>query len=110
MVPHLKVEEILTKHSDPTTDDASDNDEPNIAVTSIADPKKGERLIVLHTRIPKTPEELRTILSEEGLPNIFIPSKDSFREVDTLPMLGSGKLDLKQLKLMAEELYSGESL
>ncbi|MCH2179086.1 MAG: AMP-binding protein [Mariniblastus sp.] len=110
MVPHLKVEEILTKHSDPTPDDASDNDEPNIAVTSIADPKKGERLIVLHTRIPKTPEELRTILSEEGLPNIFIPSKDSFREVDTLPMLGSGKLDLKQLKLMAESLYSGESL
>ena len=108
MVPHLKVEEILTKHSDPTPDDASDDDQPNIAVTSIADPKKGERLIVLHTQIPKTPEELRTILSEEGLPNIFIPSKDSFREVDALPMLGSGKLDLKQLKLMAEELYSGE--
>ena len=106
MVPHLKIEEILTKHCDPTPDDASDDDQPNIAVTAIPDEKKGERLIVLHTRIPKTPDQLRKILGDEGLPNIYIPSSDSFHQVDALPMLGSGKLDLKKLKVMAEEVYA----
>ena len=107
MVPHLKIEEILTRFSDPTPDDASDDDQPNIAVTAVPDAKKGERLVVLHTEIPKTPEQLREILTEEGLPNIFIPSADSFHQVDALPMLGSGKLDLKKLKQMAEEIYAG---
>ena len=107
MVPHVKIEEILMKFSDPTPEDASDDDQQNIAVTAVPDTKKGERLVVLYTQIPKTPDQLREILSEHGLPNIFIPSADSFHQIEALPMLGSGKLDLKKLKLIAEEIYAG---
>lgn len=101
MVPHVKVEEILMRLIE------DDDEVPNIAVTAVSDVKKGERLIVLHTEIPKTVDELRTGLSEAGLPNIFIPSTDSFKRVDELPVLGSGKVDLKGLKAMAEEHFGG---
>ena len=107
MVPHIKVEEILTKLCDETPDDDTD-DQPNIAVTAVPDKKKGERLIVLHTKLCKTVDELRDGLSEAGLPNIFIPSADSFRQVESLPLLGTGKLDLKGLKQTALDLYGDE--
>jgi acyl-[acyl-carrier-protein]-phospholipid O-acyltransferase/long-chain-fatty-acid--[acyl-carrier-protein] ligase len=43
------------------------------------------------------------------LPNIFIPSKDSFIQVDQLPILGSGKLDLKMIKTVAlDKMGMGE--
>jgi 1-acyl-sn-glycerol-3-phosphate acyltransferase len=100
MVPHVKIEEVLMRLIE------DDDEVPNIAVTAVPDVKKGERLIVLHTEIPKTIDELRKGLSEAGLPNIFIPSADSFKRVDVLPILGSGKVDLKGLKAMAEEHYS----
>ena len=104
MIPHIRIEEILTAACDETPDDATD-DQPNIAVTAVPDEKKGERLIVLHTKIRKSPAELRKTLTEAGLPNLFIPNEDSFREVDQLPLLGSGKLDLKRIKQLAEELF-----
>lgn len=105
MVPHIKIEEVLTRMCDETPDDDSD-DHTHIAVTAIPDARKGERLIVLHTKINKTPAELRTGLSDAGLPNIFIPSENSFRQIDSLPLLGSGKLDLKGLKQKALELFA----
>ncbi len=42
-------------------------------------------------------------LSQAGLPNLFIPSEDSFIEVDEIPMLGTGKLDLKRAREVAQE-------
>ena len=65
----------------------------------------GERLIVVHLDIPRSTDELRQGLSEAGLPNIFIPSADSFLQVDELPVLGTGKLDLKGVKQIAEEHF-----
>jgi hypothetical protein len=60
-----------------------------------------ERLAVLHTieesRIPEILEEL----SESGLPDLFIPRIDQFVKVDALPLLGTGKLDLREIKRMA---------
>ena len=105
MVPHVKIEEILTELCDLTPDDDDANDQPNVAVTAVPDPKKGERLIVLHTKISIPIDELRKGLSAAGLPNIYIPSADSFRQVDELPLLGSGKIDLKGIKKKAEELF-----
>ncbi len=103
MVPHVKIEELLTKMVDAIADDDSE-DQPNIAVTAVPDAKKGERLIVLHTEIQKPVEELRAGLKEAELPNLFIPAPDSFLQVESLPLLGSGKLDLKGIKQMALEL------
>jgi acyl-[acyl-carrier-protein]-phospholipid O-acyltransferase/long-chain-fatty-acid--[acyl-carrier-protein] ligase len=98
MVPHIKIEEVLNSLLG-----ANEEEGLKAAVTAIPDPKKGERLVVVHTKINKTPEELRKGLSEAGLPNLFIPSADSFIEVDELPILGSGKLDLKAIKAIAFE-------
>ncbi|MCS5583296.1 MAG: AMP-binding protein, partial [Pseudomonadales bacterium] len=97
MVPHIKIEEAINE-----TLGAAD--EMLAAVTAVPDPKKGERLIVLIKVKDADIEQLRKQLSEtHGLPNLFIPSPDSFLEVEELPLLGTGKLDLKGIKSTAEE-------
>ena len=73
------------------------------AVTSIPDEKKGEQLAVLHTLDESVIPGLLEKVSASGLPNLFIPRKDSFVKVDHLPVLGTGKLDLRALKQVALE-------
>ena len=74
-------------------------------VTAVPDAKKGERLVVVHTKIDKSPEELCQALQDAGLPPIWIPSPDSFCQVGELPVLGTGKLDLKGIKELAIQKY-----
>lgn len=101
MVPHIKIEESLNEILGAT-------EEMLAAVTAVPDAKKGERLIVLHCPIEMQIDDVRKSLAEvHGLPNIFIPSADSFLEVESLPVLGTGKLDLKGLKTKAEEHFGG---
>ena len=104
MVPHIKIEELLTQFVHEAASD-DEEDHPELAVTAVPDAKKGERLIVLYTHLTRSVEELRKGLSDAGLPNIFIPSADSFQQVETMPLLGSGKLDLKGIKQLAMELF-----
>ena len=108
MVPHIRVEEELVgllSEADTNTDGQVDEyDSPIVMVTSVSDPKKGERLVVLHRKIDKTPEELRAGLIAAGLPNLYVPAVDSFFQVEAIPLLGSGKLDLKAAKQLAESL------
>jgi acyl-[acyl-carrier-protein]-phospholipid O-acyltransferase/long-chain-fatty-acid--[acyl-carrier-protein] ligase len=100
MVPHIKIEDELNGLI------VSDEDGGlKLVVTAVPDTKKGERLIVIHTKIDKSVDELRKGLTEAGLPNIFIPSADSFLEVEELPMLGTGKLDLKAIKQLALDKF-----
>ena len=100
MVPHVKIEEILN-------DAAGMNQEDGLllAVTAVPDKRKGERLIVLHLELSPSVDELRQALSDAGEPNINIPSADSFRQVEELPILGTGKVDLKGIKQMALEIF-----
>ena len=95
MVPHIKIEEELCKFL------GGDHEKQPICVTAVPDSRKGERLIVLHTKLDKSPDELRKGLTAAGLPNLFIPSADSFMEIPELPILGTGKLDLKGMKALA---------
>ncbi len=101
MIPHIQIEEALS-----ALIGADEEEGLKAAVTAVPDERKGERLIVLHTRIDKSVDELRDGLSAAGLPNLYIPSADSFHEIDTMPVLGTGKLDLKGLKQKAIELYA----
>jgi len=93
MVPHGRVEEELHKAAGATT--------PTFAVTALPDPKKGERLAVLHTLSQDRVPELVTKLASAGLPNLFIPRPEAFVKVDALPLLGTGKLDLREVKRVA---------
>jgi acyl-[acyl-carrier-protein]-phospholipid O-acyltransferase/long-chain-fatty-acid--[acyl-carrier-protein] ligase len=100
MVPHILIEEAIQKILDP-----SDEDEAvRAVVTSVSDSRKGERLIVLHTQIEPTPEEVCQRLSEQGLAKLWIPSVDSFCQVEAIPLLGTGKLDLKGMSELAKQL------
>jgi 1-acyl-sn-glycerol-3-phosphate acyltransferase len=96
MVPHIKIEEKLNELAGTV-----DAEHVSIGVSAVPDEKKGERLIVLHTKLNKTPQELCAGLSQAGFPNLFIPGADDFFEVEHLPVLGTGKLDLRALKEMA---------
>lgn len=102
MVPHIKIEEVLNKLLGATEEDGL-----KAVVTAVPDEKKGERLVVIHTKIDKEPEELRKGLSAAGLPNLFLPAPDSFIEVDELPVLGTGKMDLKAMKTLALQKFGG---
>lgn len=95
MVPHLKIEETLQQIV------GAGEDELKVVVTAVPDDRKGERIIVLHTQLPKSPEQITRELAAAGLPNLWIPSPDSFAEVEKIPVLGTGKLDLKAVKEMA---------
>ncbi len=100
MVPHIGVEEALAQAL-AGSDDDDEESLLRVAVTSIPDAKKGERLIVLHTTLENSPQELCRRLADEGLPPIWIPSPDSFCQVDEIPILGTGKLDLRRMKEVA---------
>ena len=73
-------------------------------LTAIPDEQKGERLVVFYSRKDVTPEELLNKLRQTDLPNIWIPRGENLYCVDAIPLLGSGKIDLKQVKMMAMEL------
>jgi acyl-[acyl-carrier-protein]-phospholipid O-acyltransferase/long-chain-fatty-acid--[acyl-carrier-protein] ligase len=95
MVPHGKVEEALHE--------AYGGDAGQFAVTGIPDERKGERLAVLtlvdEEEIPRVLEGL----AAAGLPNLFIPRKDSFVKVDEIPMLGTGKTNLRAVTDIAKK-------
>ncbi len=93
MVPHGRIEQALH--------DAADVDTQIFAVTGIPDERKGEALAVLHTTDDATVDAALEGVTETGLPKLFIPRRDRFLQVDSLPVLGTGKLDLRQIKAVA---------
>jgi acyl-[acyl-carrier-protein]-phospholipid O-acyltransferase/long-chain-fatty-acid--[acyl-carrier-protein] ligase len=100
MVPHIKIEETLQRIV------GAGEEELKVAVTAVPDERKGERLVVLHTRLDKSPDQVCRDLAAAGLPNLWIPSPDSFLEVEQIPVLGTGKFDLKGMKEVALRKFS----
>jgi acyl-[acyl-carrier-protein]-phospholipid O-acyltransferase/long-chain-fatty-acid--[acyl-carrier-protein] ligase len=95
MVPHGRVEEALN--------DAVGASEPVFAVTGVSDDRGADRLAVLHTVGEDQVELALAKLRTSGLPNLFLPRRDHFVRVESLPVLGTGKLDLRALKRIAGE-------
>ncbi len=95
MVPHIRIEEAIGQALN------LDEDDLKVVVTAVPDAKKGERLVVLYTDLFQKPEEICRTLAARGLPPLWIPSPDSFRRVPAIPVLGTGKLDLKRVKDLA---------
>lgn len=95
MAPHSAIEDELQRIL------GAGEDEIMAAVTAVPDARKGERLVVLHRKVDKTPAEICQALADAGLPNLWIPGVDSFIEVKEIPHLGTGKLDLKGMRTVA---------
>ena len=96
MVPHIKVEEKLQE--------LSAAPEQVFVVTAVPDEKKGERLIILHTLGDEALKEVLAKLGELELPALWKPRPDQFRKIETMPYLGTGKLDLRRVKELGNEL------
>ncbi len=103
MVPHVTIEEALNREL------CAEDGAVLAVVAAVPDVKRGERLVVLHLPTSRDPFEVGQKLADSGLPNLWIPSPDSFFEIDEIPVLGSGKLDLKRLGDMAREKVAAQA-
>ncbi|HEV2446782.1 MAG TPA: acyl-[ACP]--phospholipid O-acyltransferase, partial [Candidatus Sulfopaludibacter sp.] len=93
MVPHLKIEEAIGDVL---------GDAP-CAVTALADDQRGERLVALYVHPEIGPAQLWQRLADTDLPRLWIPKRENLHAVDALPLLGTGKLDLRAVKALAEQ-------
>jgi acyl-[acyl-carrier-protein]-phospholipid O-acyltransferase / long-chain-fatty-acid--[acyl-carrier-protein] ligase len=96
MVPLEMIEDEL--HS------AAGIDERVFGVTAVPDPARGERMVILY--VQSSILDLRQLcqkMSERNLPNLWLPKERDFYSVSELPLLGTGKLDLRRLKQLALE-------
>ncbi len=98
MVPHGAVEDELHNRLGQTG---------VVAVTSVPDERKGEKLVVIYARSAADAETLQHHLAESPLPNLWKPGRDCYLEVESLPILGTGKLDLKGIKEIALAALGG---
>jgi acyl-[acyl-carrier-protein]-phospholipid O-acyltransferase/long-chain-fatty-acid--[acyl-carrier-protein] ligase len=101
MVPHIKVEEILHELAGVT--------EQTFVVAGVPDEKKGERLVVLHKLTDEPLAPCLEKLAQCDLPNLWKPRADQFFRVDNFPLLGTGKLDLRKVKELAEKFATSQN-
>ena len=103
MVPHEMVEHIINELACP--------EGRGVAVCGIPDAAKGEALLILYTQDMRlTPEEVVAELRERSISNLWIPKANNFHPVDTLPLLGSGKLDLVSLRKLADQIVKEKTM
>ena len=98
MVPNLGVEQALH--------DLLGASEQRLVVTSVPDAKKGERLAVVHALDDTELAGLLGKLPGIDLPNLWIPRRDSFVRVEAIPVLGTGKVDLRAVREAARSALS----
>lgn len=96
MVPHTSVEDSIVKALG-----IQDSEVPLVAIGSRLDEAKGESLVLVSS-FDIEMSKLRRLLTEAGLPNLWIPKH--LVRVDAIPLLSSGKLDLGKIR----KLCAGE--
>jgi acyl-[acyl-carrier-protein]-phospholipid O-acyltransferase/long-chain-fatty-acid--[acyl-carrier-protein] ligase len=98
MVPHEVVEDHITKALNLEGDA-----ERRIAIVGVPDDDKGEALVLLSTVASEAVKQeiiqLRYSLLERGVPALWIPKQ--LVRVEQIPVLASGKLDLKACERLA---------
>ena len=95
MVPHEAIEHKIIDLLG-----LSGKDERPIAVIGVQDEAKGEALVLL-SAIDINIGELREKMHEAGVPNLWIPKH--VQRLEAIPVLASGKLDLKRCQECAAE-------
>ncbi len=101
MVPHGTVEQKIAE-----TFGWDENEGYSTVVMGVPDTAKGEALIVLTTR-EVTSDEIREKLLAAGLPALWIPKR--IFKVDHIPVLGTGKLDLKGCRDLTLQVLSAQT-
>ncbi|HIG27914.1 MAG TPA: MFS transporter [Verrucomicrobiales bacterium] len=79
MIPHIAVEESI--HG------LLNSEDQVLAITSIPDDKKGEKLIVIYTEQAGSEETLHTLVFKSEMPNLWKPGKSSYVKTEALPIL-----------------------
>src|SRR6058998_1509974 len=95
MVPHEAVEQKIIDLLQ-----FSGRDERPLAIVGVQDEAKGEALVLL-SAVDIDVAELRKKLQEAGVPNLWIPKH--VQRVEVIPVLASGKLDLKKCQELVAE-------
>jgi acyl-[acyl-carrier-protein]-phospholipid O-acyltransferase / long-chain-fatty-acid--[acyl-carrier-protein] ligase len=90
MVPHEAIESKIVDLLG-----LSGRDERPIAIMGVQDEAKGEALVLL-SAVDVDLAQLRKKLHEAGVPNLWIPKH--VHRVESIPVLASGKLDLKRCR------------
>jgi acyl-[acyl-carrier-protein]-phospholipid O-acyltransferase/long-chain-fatty-acid--[acyl-carrier-protein] ligase len=95
MVPHMKIEESI---------DALLEEPYAAAVTAVPDASKGERIVAFHTDPNLKPGQISEQLSATDLPRLWIPKRDDIHFVESIPTLGTGKVNLRRVRELAAEM------
>jgi acyl-[acyl-carrier-protein]-phospholipid O-acyltransferase / long-chain-fatty-acid--[acyl-carrier-protein] ligase len=95
MVPHEAIESKIVDLLE-----LSGRDERPLAVMGVQDEAKGEALVLL-SAVEIDLADLRSKLQKAGVPNLWIPKH--VQRVDAIPVLASGKLDLKKCQGLVAE-------
>src|SRR5437773_3552085 len=98
MVPHETIENKIVDLLG-----LSGRDERPLAIMGVQDEAKGEALVLL-AAVDVDLADLRDKLRETGVPNLWIPKQ--VERVEAIPVLASGKLDLKKCKEIVDSLSS----
>jgi acyl-[acyl-carrier-protein]-phospholipid O-acyltransferase/long-chain-fatty-acid--[acyl-carrier-protein] ligase len=93
MVPHLRIEDALNQFLGGKA----------CLVIGIPDERRGERLAVIYSDANTTPAEMIRHLESLHLPALWIPKRDNFYCVDSIPTLAAGKADLRSARAIAME-------
>ena len=96
MVPHVRIEDKLQELAGVT--------EQVFAVTSLPDDKKGERIVVISTLSDEKLAPVVEKFAQCDLPALWKPRANQFFHVDALPILGTGKIDLRGVKALASAM------
>ncbi len=106
MVPHEGVETAVTQ----ALEIRGEEDAPvSLAVTGVPDAQKGEALALLTARAEHQTEEersnvlerIRAAFAERSIPNLWVPRH--IIPVEQIPVLPTGKLDIRRCHLLACE-------
>ncbi len=94
MVPHMKIEEQIQ---------ALLNEPYTCVVTSIPDESKGEKIVAFYTDPSATSHDLWERLCRTDLPRLWLPKREDLRLIESIPTLGTGKVDLRGVRQLALE-------
>ena len=70
-------------------------------VIAVPGAQKGGKFVAFYNQNSVSAEEVWEKLNQSALPKLWIPKRENLYQVQSFPLLGSGKVDLKKVKALA---------